>query len=261
MIEDLRKKILDANIEEHKKEAQYYDIIHTEIFNTCEQNRILNSLKKITDNRDKNANILDIGCGTGNITKKLINFGFKNITCLDISKEMLDELKKAVQFDSKCFINSDIDSFLENNKEKFDIITISSVVHHLPDYEATINNILELLNANGILYITHEPYKQDKSQKKCPEIIIKLLRKIDFILFAFRYLFLILVGKLIYFKRDCRYSDYHTGERCIDVENLKKIFSKYEYEITTYSIAKSSLFAWIFSKIDVNGMEIIVHKK
>ena len=69
----LKGKILSANIEEHKKEAKYYDVIHTELFNYYEQKRINKSLDFILNNFDNDCNILDVGCGTGNLTIKLFH--------------------------------------------------------------------------------------------------------------------------------------------------------------------------------------------
>lgn len=86
---NLREEIIKANIDEHEKEAKYYDIIHTEIYNFYEQKRIETSLYPLVKTLDKNTKILEIGCGTGNLTIKLLNHGFDNITCLDLSPAMI----------------------------------------------------------------------------------------------------------------------------------------------------------------------------
>ena len=72
-MKNLRKKILDSNIQEHMKEARYYDVIHSELYNTYEQKRIMSSLTKVTKDFSKDCKILEIGSGTGNLTIKLLS--------------------------------------------------------------------------------------------------------------------------------------------------------------------------------------------
>lgn len=259
---NLQKKILNSNIEEHMKEAKYYDKIHIELYNRYEQNRITSSLNKVIKKFNKNCMILEIGSGTGNLTIKLLENGFKNIICVDISKEMINELKKKIRIDNNNnnikFIISDVDSFLENDKSKYDIVFISSVLHHLPDYVATLKNIKTILNDDGCIYITHEPLPPRKKS-----MIIKLLLKLDFYTYAIRYLFLILIGKLRFLNRNCEYSDFHTGDRAIDILQLKEIFrNDYNIEIKKYPIAKFGFTVYILNKMKYfNSFEFVSCRK
>lgn len=253
----LQKKILDSNIEEHMKEAKYYDAIHTELYNRHEQKRIISSLYKVIKSFNKNSNILEIGSGTGNLTIKLLHQGFKNITCLDISKEMMDELKRKVRNSDHNikFMVSDIDSFLENNTSKFDIVLMGSVLHHFPDYVSTLKNIEKILNNTGCIYITHEPLKPSKNS-----ILVKILLKIDFFVYTARYLFLISIGRLKYLDRNCEYSDYHTGEMH---NQLEAIFGdNYIMSIKEYPVAKFGFTAFLLEKIKyANSFEFVAFKK
>lgn len=256
----IREKILESNMEEHMKEAKYYDKIHTELYNKYEQKRITSSLYNVLRNFNNNSTILDIGSGTGNLTIKLLQQGFKKITCLDISKEMMDELKSKVRdsdYNIK-FIVSDIDSFLEKNNSKFDIVLISSAIHHFPNYVSTLKNIEKILNNSGCIYITHEPLPPSKKS-----IFVKILLKKDFIIYTARYLFLILIGRLKYLNRNCEYSDYHTGERAIDVSQLEEIFREnYATIIKKYPVAKFSFTAFLLEKIKyANSFEFVAVKK
>lgn len=257
----LREKILNANIEEHRKEAKYYNIIHTEIYNSFEQKRISKTLKQITHNMNLSIKILDIGCGTGNITKKLLKLGFSNIICVDISKEMLYELKKATTLDPKSVINSDIDSFLNINQDNFDLVVMSSVLHHLPNYEFTLKNLLKIINKGGVLYITHEPYRRYKNNTFLLKTFVNFLRKIDYSLYIIRYLTLMIFNHLKYLNRNCHYSDFHTRDRAIELDKLKQVFKRYKYKINTYATAKFSFFLRVLNKLDQNNMEIIIYKK
>jgi 2-polyprenyl-3-methyl-5-hydroxy-6-metoxy-1,4-benzoquinol methylase len=178
---NLKKKKLGDNIEVHKKETKYYDVIHTELFNYYEQKRINRSLDDIINKFDKDCKILDIGCGTGNLTIKLLERGYKNIICLDISKEMIRELKKKVKKynHNTIVVVSDLDAFLiGRNGSKFDIILVSSVLHHLPNYIDSLKHLKEALREDGCIYITYEPLPLQK-----PSILITFLFKLDFLMY------------------------------------------------------------------------------
>jgi len=75
--ENLQEKIRKANIVLHKYEAKYYELIHPEIYNQNEQNRLISTLKKadglISDVPGQVKMALDFGAGTGNVTGKLLN--------------------------------------------------------------------------------------------------------------------------------------------------------------------------------------------
>lgn len=66
-------EVIQGNIELHKLEASYYDVIHYEIWDKKEQTRLKYMLKQILTLLPKQHDIsaLDFGAGTGNITEKL----------------------------------------------------------------------------------------------------------------------------------------------------------------------------------------------
>lgn len=167
---NLRKRIHEANVELHRIEAKYYNLIHCEIYNKNEQKRINSTLKRIDklieDNQKK---ALDLGAGTGNLTGKLLHMGYE-VTAIDISVEMCVILKKKYKDyleDKKLRI---INSKLEDasfNKGEFDLITCYSVLHHLPDYVDVIQKLSFLLKKGGVMYLDHEqsPFFWDEFQK------------------------------------------------------------------------------------------------
>lgn len=159
MSKDIRKKIHEANIAVHKFEAKYYELIHPEIFNKCEQKRIcfiLKILDKIvTDNKKK---ALDIGAGSGNLTGKLLRMNY-HVTAVDISPEMCailrQKYKKFLKARKLVIVNSPIED-LSFEKGKFDIITCYSVLHHLPDYAGVVHRLSTFLKKGGVMYLDHE---------------------------------------------------------------------------------------------------------
>lgn len=259
-MENLKEKIMSANIEVHRKEAEYYDIIHKEIFNIYEQNRIRSSLSKITKDYDKKSTVLDVGAGTGNLTIKLLEEGFENITCLDLSKEMMNKLREKVKdYDHNIkFVVSDCDTFLKENNSTFDVVLMSSVLHHLPDYVESLELIKGALDKKAIVYITHEPLPKPKKISTT----IKLLLKIDFIAYHIRYVFLKMIGKLKYLNLNHEFADFHTGDRAINSQQLKKTFVRdYKLKIEKYPVAKFAITAFLLDKLGYsNCFELVVIK-
>jgi ubiquinone/menaquinone biosynthesis C-methylase UbiE len=160
MEENLKQKIIQANIELHQKEAAYYDRIHKEIFNRSEQRLIRKALNlALRAIKSENVKALDIGTGTGNIALKLLDEKrIQSIIGIDLSKEMLEQLRIKIGENPKIeLVNMDADLFLKANLEKFDLITVSSVLHHLPNYIASLDKIFSALAGGGVLAIFHEP--------------------------------------------------------------------------------------------------------
>ncbi len=261
---ELSNKILRENILEHQKEARFYDLIHTEIFNSFEQQRISRGLSEAIELLSKDhPHCLDVGAGTGNIALKLLGYDAASITGVDLSKEMLSKLReKLAQYKSKAtvkLIARDIDSFLENNDQTFDFIVISSVLHHLPDYYATIKNLQQVLRPGGVIFITHEPFRCTRKKGGLQE---KMIKKLDYAFYFLRYLMFIFAGKLKYLNRDCHYSDFHTGEKAINIKEFAKSFDdNYKLSVNKFAVAKFALSAKMLNRKRLfNNFEIIVKK-
>ncbi len=154
---ELKEKILIGNLNLHRDEAPIYDQMHGEIFNWYQQRIIRNEIIEII-NLSKGNFALDIGCGTGNITLKLIHAGF-NVTGVDLSQPMINILKEKTRGKnySISLVCQDVEPFLKNNLNRYDLITFSSVLHHLSDYLMILEMAINNLNPGGIIYITHEP--------------------------------------------------------------------------------------------------------
>ena len=121
----------------HDVEAQYYERWHPEIF-VHEATRWQKHLKPLFSRREKSWSILDIGSGTGFVAKELIPFLNANdsFTCVDLSEEMLNICKKNIagakplcQFR---FLKTEGKNF-PFDSESFDLISMNSLLHHIPD--------------------------------------------------------------------------------------------------------------------------------
>jgi len=160
MGEDIHRRIIEENLNLHEIVAPIYDSIRGDIFNRHEQTRLSSALRRADSSVNHNTKkALDFGAGTGNVTKKLVDLGY-HVTAVDLSAEMLGIMKKKYpsHFRDKQIIAiaGDIES-IELPCEGFSMITVYSVLHHLPDYSKTIRKLASLLSKGGIMFIDHEP--------------------------------------------------------------------------------------------------------
>ncbi len=105
-------------------------------------------------------NLLDIGCGAGNYTLKMLTkIADLNCTLVDLSKPMLDKAKERVSAKTNNkveTIQGDIRE-VELKEKSFDIILAGAVLHHLRDdndWETTFDKLYNLLKPGGCLMIS-----------------------------------------------------------------------------------------------------------
>lgn len=100
----------------------------------------------------KNKQILDVGCGNGELTRDFI---FNNhITFLDISQKMLGLAKKNISNENLVnaeFENIDISLFKPNRS--FDIVICVGVLAHVDSLSELIYKVNEITSPNGIIIL------------------------------------------------------------------------------------------------------------
>ena len=95
---------------------------------------------------DKNSKILDLGTGTGNFLIMMNSLGYKNLTGVDISDEQI-KIAKSLSPDIN-FVKANLIEYLENNKDKYDLISLIDVLEHFERNEAYY--FLQLINKSLI---------------------------------------------------------------------------------------------------------------
>lgn len=102
--------------------------------------------------KDKEASILDVGCGTGHFLYYLSKKGYSNYLGIDVSKSQIKFCKKYI---TKKVIVKDAFEFLKDNKREFDVIVMNDFLEHIPKEKSFL--LLELarktLGANGRIII------------------------------------------------------------------------------------------------------------
>lgn len=248
MKQETKQAILEANVTLHQREASLYDQIHPELNSEQEINR-LNRLLDLVSTQEGVKTALDIGAGTGFVSSYLLEKGY-SVKAVDISKEMLEILDKKLGHEPKISSEvSDADSFLAKNKEKYHVITSSSVLHHLPDYETSIAEMTNHLTADGFLLFFHEPTAHKAS------IIEKFLRRVDYKLFHIVLLRKGLYKKLKSAKLSYKMADYHVTHG-FDDEKVINVLEKNGFEIVKiekYITTQTKLMHTIFKTFFPNS--------
>src|SRR5205085_2833081 len=103
-------------------------------------------------------NILDVGSGAGQIAKHVLKYADRQsqITCCDLSPEMLRRARTRLKSDRPRFVVADLTK-LPMASESFDCITCGYVLEHLPDARAGLAELARVMVHGGrMLLLTTE---------------------------------------------------------------------------------------------------------
>ncbi|MBF8983706.1 malonyl-ACP O-methyltransferase BioC [Lutibacter sp. B2] len=95
-------------------------------------------------------NILEIGCGTGYVTRALMeNFEDAKITAVDIAAGMIEQTKSTIKSEQVEFICGDIEEITLN--DTYDLIISNATFQWFNHLDATIYKLRKMINKDGIL--------------------------------------------------------------------------------------------------------------
>ncbi len=100
---------------------------------------------------DKSKSVLEIGCGTGRILKKIIGT-FKNYTGIDISSKTIERAKEHFKDKNISFITDDFISHEFNCR--YDVVYSSLTFMHIKEKSIALSKIYSLLNLGGIFVLS-----------------------------------------------------------------------------------------------------------
>ncbi len=102
----------------------------------------------------KNAEILEVGCGTGDNIAEILKLDKKwRGRGIDISTEMIEKAKEQYAYDRLSFSVMDIEK--EAPAEQYDVILLLGVVGYLQNNKQAFENIFKALKPGGLLLFTY----------------------------------------------------------------------------------------------------------
>lgn len=111
-------------------------------------------------------NILDVGCGNGRFLSFLReNADHFNYLGIDLSSNFISECQEKLADDTAFFMRFDVmnDDFSKIANEKYDLISVIAILHHIPgssNRQDFISHLTALLKPNGIIILTFWDFLQ-----------------------------------------------------------------------------------------------------
>ncbi|MEI6887117.1 MAG: class I SAM-dependent methyltransferase [bacterium] len=142
--------------------AKDYDMMVSKDFNIPMAKALLEKLN--INQISKDMNILDLGCGTGILSRILFDKGYMNLELVDFSSEMLRSAKAKFKDDKIIFNCMDLTETFPNNK--YDLVASVMLFNSFNEKitDKIITNIFNHLNPGGIIAIMED--KQKKAYTK-----------------------------------------------------------------------------------------------
>jgi len=149
-------EVKKANIRHHDVEAEIFERAHPEGSSVYERSKVSKSMAFIAENLNMRNLCVDVGCGTGFVTGFEMSL-YKAVVATDISRRMLEVARKRLgHFASLNLVVCDAE-FLPLKSEIADLVSVSSVLHHLPKPFSSMTEMSRILKEGGFLYVTREP--------------------------------------------------------------------------------------------------------
>jgi len=150
------KGLVERNIRAYSRAYRKYDRRHPEIFNEIEQRRLRNALvgalSAIEPHDRTQPRVLDLGCGSGNLTSHLVEEGAE-VVAADVSPHFLKLVNSRFGVETLRLNGTDL---RELDGGSVDMVGVYSVLHHIPDYLGMLDEIGRVLRRGGVAFLDHE---------------------------------------------------------------------------------------------------------
>lgn len=211
--------------------------------------------------------VLDLGAGEGSATLLFLIYGAR-VVAVDSSSTQLETLKeKTKNFQNNISIQcKEVEIFTSSSKDLYDIITMNSFLHHIPNYLQLIEQLLPLLKSTGQFLFFQDPIRYDTL-----DFFTKTFSRFSY------YLWRIFGGDLIggtkrYLRRKHGiYCDdieednveYHVIRNGVDHKAITKLleYNKFEVTIIAYFSTQNSFFQYLGEMLGVKNTFAIIAKK
>lgn len=143
------------NTDQKQYDKWWTDFVSTNIEDPGTAYRANLIIKKI--NKLDVKNIADVGCGSGELLRKImVHTKDKRLTGYDVSQKIIEiNRKKYPNVDFSC-LNLNEDS---TNENKFDLVICCEVIEHLRNWKKSIKTLSELPKKGGYVIITTQSGK------------------------------------------------------------------------------------------------------
>lgn len=160
MSADIRKSTVEEIRQRFDGDVERFSNLETGQTATVDAPLAMSLVTEVAAATTPNAvNLLDVGCGAGNYSLKLLErLPNLNVTLVDLSRPMLDRAAQRIQPKTTGTveaIQSDIRQ-LELGQQRFDIILAAAVLHHLrsdSEWHAVFQQFFEALRPGGSVWI------------------------------------------------------------------------------------------------------------
>jgi 2-polyprenyl-3-methyl-5-hydroxy-6-metoxy-1,4-benzoquinol methylase len=158
--DSLEASVVEANIEFYREIAAKYDYYESCAWDPELQQMLDCDLNCIGDLLGKGSEVhcLDCGGGSGNLSLKMLERGW-SVTVVDVSSEMLALLAgkaRARGFHPR-IVKDSITRFLADRDISYDLVTFSSVLHHLYSYLPVVDLAAGHISGGGVFYSNFDP--------------------------------------------------------------------------------------------------------
>jgi len=155
----LKQKRLELDYEEACADS-YESVYHGGQATRMMDERLVSMLKRrLRKMGVEEPRVLDVGCGPGSLTGKLLDIPGIRLTGVDLSPAMISLARK--RYPGAQFYVDDIE-WLSFPDETFDAVFCSGVLHHLPVLDMALAEIRRVLKPGGVL-IVREPNEKNFS--------------------------------------------------------------------------------------------------
>lgn len=118
--------------------------------------------KKISPFINKNLDVLELACGTGQFSYTLAEKS-KSYIATDFSDKMVEQTQKNYTSDKAIFEVEDATSLTYNNNS-FDVVLIANALHVMPNPKLAVIEIKRVLKPNGLLIAPTFVFDQNMSK-------------------------------------------------------------------------------------------------
>lgn len=162
-VPNLHEEVVRANVDFYKQIAPIYDNYETCVSDPLRQEMLNGDLTRISSSlspSSRRVSCLDCGGGTGNLALKMARRGW-DVTVVDVSQDMLAILRaKAERLACRIeLVNDSVETFLAQTDQMFQVVSFSSVLHHLYSPVHVVAMAAKRVAPGGFFYSNFDPVK------------------------------------------------------------------------------------------------------